>query len=63
MQILRIQAVIDKTGLPKASIYREMARGRFPRPIKLSEKAIGWRDSDIDEWIEQRAEITANITS
>lgn len=55
-QLLRLPAVEAKTGLRKSSIY-EMA-GRtppaFPRPIKLSRRAVCWPSSAIDAWIAER---------
>ena len=54
--LLRLPAVEAKTGLRKSSIY-EMA-GRtppaFPKPIKLSRRAVCWPSSAIDAWIAER---------
>ncbi|MFO6428947.1 helix-turn-helix transcriptional regulator [Erythrobacter sp. W302b] len=41
-------------GLSRASIYAMMARGEFVRPIKLGERAVGWRSADIDAWLAAR---------
>lgn len=47
------------TGLTKSALYAEMARGRFPAPVKLSDdpasRAVAWRLRDVETWIEQRA--------
>lgn len=48
--LLRLPAVIRRTGLSRSTIYRLMSEKQFPRPVKLSERAIGWRGSDIDQW-------------
>lgn len=48
--LLRLPAVIRRTGLSRSTIYRLMSEKQFPRPVKLSERAIGWRGSDIDLW-------------
>ena len=29
-----------------------MAAGKFPRPIPLGERAVGWLEAEIDSWIE-----------
>jgi prophage regulatory protein len=29
--------------------------GKFPKPIRLSSARIAWLESDVDEWIAQRA--------
>ncbi|KEA63122.1 hypothetical protein ADIMK_2646 [Marinobacterium lacunae] len=31
-----------------------MDRGEFPRPIRLSANRVGWLESDLEQWLEQR---------
>lgn len=54
-KILRLKDVINQTGLSRSSIYAFMQKGKFPLPIKLGERAVGWRESDIDQWIDSQA--------
>lgn len=56
MRVLRIKDVQFKTGLPRSQIYTLIARGEFPKQIKLSERIVGWLESEIDAWIETRAQ-------
>ena len=42
------------TGLACSTIYLQMKNGTFPKPIKLGERAVGWRMSEINAWLEQR---------
>jgi prophage regulatory protein len=53
--ILRRPEVQKSTGYSCPSLYRLMAKGRFPKPIQLGPKAVGWLETDILEW--QRARI------
>ncbi len=53
-RILRLPKVVDKVGLGRDSIYRGGREGWFPKPIKLSERASGWLESEVDEFIEKR---------
>ena len=53
-QILRRPAVEKMVGLSRSSIYSAMDRGLFPRPIKLGPRAVGWRLSDVEDWLETR---------
>jgi prophage regulatory protein len=63
-RILRLNAVTDKIGMPSSSIYLMIANGIFPKPIKLGKRSVGWLESEIDEWIEQRIhESRSNISS
>ena len=53
-RILRRPAVEEATGLARSTLYDLMARGQFPRPIRLTGKAVGWEAATIDEWITSR---------
>jgi len=50
--LMRLPDVARRTGLPKSTIYALIARGAFPRPIKLSERASAWRTDELDQWVE-----------
>ena len=54
LKILNKFAVIDKTSLSITTIYRLMSKGQFPKQIKLSERSVGWLESDIDDYILKR---------
>ncbi|WP_448539067.1 helix-turn-helix transcriptional regulator [Sphingobium yanoikuyae] len=41
-------------GLSRSTIYDSMSRGLFPRPLRIGRKAVGWRHSDISEWLNRR---------
>jgi prophage regulatory protein len=53
-EILRRPAVTRKTGLASSSLYAAIARGEFPKPIKLGERSVGWLGREVDDWIEAR---------
>jgi prophage regulatory protein len=53
-RILRRAEVEQTTGLPRATIYDKIARGVFPRPIKLGERSVGWLATEITEWQKAR---------
>jgi prophage regulatory protein len=38
----------------RATIYRLIAAGKFPRPVKVSPGRNGWPDYEIDQYQEQR---------
>jgi len=53
-RILRRREVQALTGLSRSTIYQYIANGKFPRPVALGPRAVGWRESDIDRWIADR---------
>ena len=50
-RILRIKAVMQRTGLTRATLYRKVADGTFPRQIQISTRCVGWRESAVDAWL------------
>ena len=52
--ILRRRQVEELTALSAATIKRLIRRGIFPKSIRLSSRAVGWLESDVDEWIASR---------
>jgi prophage regulatory protein len=50
-RILRLRAVLERTGLSRSTMYRKMQNGSFPRNIQISDRCIGWRQSAVDAWI------------
>ena len=62
-QILRCPEVVKLTGLSKATLYRAVHAGEFPRPVRLSKRAIGWRKESIQRWLETREPVDLSSTS
>ena len=54
--ILRLPAVKTRTGLSRSTIYLRISEDSFPRPISLGGRAVGWIESEVDEWLEQQIE-------
>jgi len=54
--IARMPDAVRKTGLSRSTIYSLMAKNKFVPKIQISERAIGFLESDIDEWITNLAE-------
>ena len=52
LRVLRLRDVKARTGQATSTIYAAMASGKFPRPIPLGERAVGWVEAEIDSWIE-----------
>ncbi|WP_157215358.1 helix-turn-helix transcriptional regulator [Flavisphingomonas formosensis] len=50
-RILRLNAVLDRTGLSRATLYRKIQQGTFPRQIAISTRCAGWRESAIAAWM------------
>lgn len=49
-RFLRRPQVEEMTGLPESSLYAEMAKGAFPKPIKISANRVAWLEEDVAAW-------------
>ena len=50
--LLRISDVCQSVGLSKATIYKQISEGRFPRTVHISTRAVAWHRDDIQSWVE-----------
>ena len=53
-RFLRLPEVRDRTGLARSTIYVRLDQGRFPQPVSLGARAVGWIEAEVDEWIHER---------
>lgn len=54
MRLVRLPEVQKRVGLGRSTIYRRIGEGTFPKPKSLGGGLIGWLESDIDAWIDER---------
>lgn len=50
-RILRLNAVLDRTGLSRSTLYRKMQNGTFPKNVRISTRCAGWRESAVEAWM------------
>lgn len=55
-RILRRPDVEARTGLSRSTIYLMMSRGEFPKPVRLGQRAVGWPEVIISEWLNSRTQ-------
>lgn len=51
--ILRLPAVMSRTGLKKSTIYAGIKAKSFPQPVKLG-AASGWLEHEVEAWVARR---------
>ena len=54
-RLLRLKQVIHLIPVGRSTIYDWMARGEFPRALKLGGGVVAWRESDVLGWIADRS--------
>lgn len=53
-RVIRIDELCERLQLSRSWIYQQIALNKFPRPISLGTRAVGWIESEINEWLESR---------
>ena len=54
IRLLRIREVLDLVGLKKATVYQLLRTGQFPRSVKITSRAVGWVEEEIQQWLAER---------
>lgn len=52
--LMRRVEIEGQIGVSRATIYNWIRDGHFPKPIRIGPRAVRWRKSDIEKWIEGR---------
>lgn len=52
VDLLRAQQVLTRLNISRATLYRGIKAGHYPRPVQISKQGVRWRRTDIDTLIE-----------
>jgi prophage regulatory protein len=59
-RMMTVKEVMAVTSYARSTIYRQMAKGEFPRPVRLGKQGpkckVAFRASDIIAWLDSRQE-------
>lgn len=56
-RFIRLKELIKIVGYSSTSIWRRSNDGSFPKAVKLGPRAVAWRQSEIEEWMNSRKPI------
>ncbi len=54
--ILRLPTVKARTGLSRSTIYSRISEDRFPPPVSLGGRAVGWIEAEVNDWLAKHIE-------
>lgn len=54
MRVMKLNEVINTTGLSRSSIYAYMSKGNFPKPIQLGPRAVAWVEGEVVAWLQEK---------
>jgi prophage regulatory protein len=49
---VRLPQVLKETGLSRATLYRKVQDGTFPKQSRIATRCVGWRRSALDQWLQ-----------
>ena len=49
-RLLHLREVLSRTSLSRTSIYRLMARARFPASVALGGR-VAWLEEEVEAWV------------
>ena len=55
-RMLRLPAILARTGLSRSTIYLRISEGRFPKPVSLGGRAVGWVEAEVNDWLNRQIE-------
>jgi prophage regulatory protein len=56
VRMLRLPDVLKRTALSRSQIYRLIEQDDFPKQVRLGERAAGWVEEEVDDWLRGRIE-------
>lgn len=54
MKLIKLKQVSELTSLAKATIYKYIQDGAFPKQVSLGGHAVAWVEEEVLAWIEER---------
>lgn len=58
-RLLRMPEVLERVAFSRSSLYRAFESGRFPSPVKLGQRSVAWRESEVSRWLAERPPVVA----
>lgn len=52
--LMRLPAVLEKTGLARSTLYALIRDGMFCAPVHIGARAVAWPESEVAAWINAR---------
>lgn len=63
MRILKLKEVLAKTSLGKTTLYALLKESKFPKPINLGLRAVGWIEAEVETWIQEKVDARDHRTT
>ena len=61
--ISHLPAIKARIGLSRYTFHARMEEGRFPKPVALGGRAVGWVESEVDDWLTRQIQSSREAQS
>ena len=61
-RVLRWREFRGRIGLSRATIWRMVRSGGFPKPVVLGPQSVGWLEREVNAWLATRAALRETPT-
>lgn len=51
---IRLPEVRQRVGMSKSQIYKLIAQGQFPKPVKVSCRISCWVVAEVEQWVQEQ---------
>lgn len=58
-RLLTLREVMSQTSFSRPSIYRLMAMGEFPTPVKIGQHRIAFYADEVNQWVATRRRVSS----
>ncbi|WP_258577645.1 helix-turn-helix transcriptional regulator [Nitrosomonas supralitoralis] len=62
-QLVSLKRATRMVSVSRSSIYRWIHAGTFPTPVRIGERGIAFKLSELEKWIESRPRIQLHGTN
>jgi len=52
--LIRLPELLARAGIGRSTVYKLIAEGKFPRPVLIGARAVGFVSEEVDDWIKSR---------
>ena len=60
-KLIRLNGVIERTGLSRSTIYAQIQNGTFPKSISLGERSVAWVEHEVSGWIDAKISASRDL--
>lgn len=54
MRLIKLKDVMALTSLARATVYKYIQEGRFPKQVTLGANCVAWVEEEVLEWVDAK---------